>query len=388
MELTGMGQEDARAALAASGNNLEAAIATYFDDRQVQDISSEEGTRENTPQVVMPQVGDRTKDEQRRAEQRRDNSLAFRPPGLGPGLVPSPNRESALEELFRTPPYAFVGSLRECCAAACRDNQWIFVCVLRPADWRSSVINRDLWRDELVSSYIKLYFLLWETVEGTADGDDVTRIYNLTPSSIPYISIVDPFTRAAVKTLNISKVFSQGGGSLRTEIFVDWATDFIERSPHPKPVEQPKSPEETRQEISPPLQTPEAVEDPDDEELRRALELSAQEGSKVPPAPVSTVVADPLLSYMSTSAMNSVQLRVRLPHGEWTIGVIPQTPMSAILQAIEQRLEHDGSMDCRKKPGWEPRTGFPPTPLVVSNPKQTIGESELGRGGVIIACIL
>ncbi|KAA8492193.1 UBX domain-containing protein 7 [Porphyridium purpureum] len=107
-------------------------------------------------------------------------------------LAPNERRfTSSLTNMYRPPSQMlFYGSLERALEAGQRDRKWVLVNIQGHDDFRSHVLNSDVWNDETVQELVKASFLLWQRYSVSADGEQYRTYYPF--SCLPHVALLDP----------------------------------------------------------------------------------------------------------------------------------------------------------------------------------------------------
>ncbi|XP_050320345.1 UBX domain-containing protein 7 [Bactrocera neohumeralis] len=103
-----------------------------------------------------------------------------------------PSTSSRLGDLFRPPTdISFAGTFQAARARATALSQWLLVNV-QDENFNSQVLNRDVWSNKEVRQVIKRRFLLWQIDTDTSEGRRFVTFYHC--ANLPYVCVVDPRT--------------------------------------------------------------------------------------------------------------------------------------------------------------------------------------------------
>ncbi|KAK2076990.1 hypothetical protein QBZ16_005218 [Prototheca wickerhamii] len=92
----------------------------------------------------------------------------------------------------------FAGDLDEAKQAALEKHQWMVLNVQSPHEFNCHRLNRDTWRDQIVSDLIQQNFVFYQVFTGDEEGLRIMSGYRL--ASTPAILVVDPVTGAPMRT--------------------------------------------------------------------------------------------------------------------------------------------------------------------------------------------
>ena len=87
----------------------------------------------------------------------------------------------------------FAGTFEEAREEAKRKKRWLIVNLQDQSEFQSLVLNRDLWSDEGVQTFIRDAFVFWQQEYTSVEAQRFITLYNPT-SPYPYVCIVDPRT--------------------------------------------------------------------------------------------------------------------------------------------------------------------------------------------------
>ncbi|XP_053957354.1 UBX domain-containing protein 7 [Anastrepha ludens] len=103
-----------------------------------------------------------------------------------------PSTSSRLGDLFRPPTdISFAGTFQSARARATALSCWLLVNV-QDDNFNSQVLNRDVWANKEVRQAIKRRFLLWQIDADTSEGRRFATFYHC--DNLPYVCVVDPRT--------------------------------------------------------------------------------------------------------------------------------------------------------------------------------------------------
>ena len=205
----------------------------------------------------------------------------------------------ALDGLFRSPKYAFTTEFGAACSRGKAKRQWILLNILRQGDFRSACMNRDLWRNQLISEIVPQMFVFCQYTHDSSIGSQLASQYHVAGGSIPCLLIIHPVTRALALSLNLAKIYNESSLSFSSEALLEKLTEFVEKNGQPEQPPDFDSIPETglgavlaQQYVASGGPTPQQVSDvdDDDEQLRRALALSMEDqtGTRTPVGPSSS----------------------------------------------------------------------------------------------------
>ncbi|XP_061398469.1 UBX domain-containing protein 7 [Musca vetustissima] len=101
-------------------------------------------------------------------------------------------KKSRLEDLFRPPTdIAFAGSMQAARSRAEALHQWLLVNV-QSDNFDSQLLNRDVWSDKALRKLMKRQFLLWQVDGDSSEGRRFVAFYHC--AKIPYVCVIDPRT--------------------------------------------------------------------------------------------------------------------------------------------------------------------------------------------------
>uniref|UniRef100_A0A7S0BLC7 UAS domain-containing protein n=1 Tax=Rhodosorus marinus TaxID=101924 RepID=A0A7S0BLC7_9RHOD len=96
-----------------------------------------------------------------------------------------------LDELFRAPvEITFTGEFDRAMSYAEERKRFLLVNIQSPEEFKCQVLNRDLWKNDAVSSVIQGQLVFWQRNRETEDGRLFAARYPI--SSVPYVVIIDP----------------------------------------------------------------------------------------------------------------------------------------------------------------------------------------------------
>mmetsp|Transcript_31899 Transcript_31899/g.73295 ORF Transcript_31899/g.73295 Transcript_31899/m.73295 type:complete len:367 (+) Transcript_31899:3-1103(+) len=108
--------------------------------------------------------------------------------------TPADNHSSGLSDLFAPPTHLIHrgGGFQGARAIARDSKRWLLVNLQRDSEFSSHVLNRDVWRDELVENLIREGFVFWQTMDNSPEGQTYSERYAV--FQFPHVAIIDPRT--------------------------------------------------------------------------------------------------------------------------------------------------------------------------------------------------
>lgn len=328
---------------------------------------------------------------------------------------------SALDTLFRPPPYAYRGTLSRCCDDAIKNHRWVILNIQKKGDFRSKCLNRDLWNDKTVSDILPDMLILFQLDCGSTEGQMLMTNYGIRQT--PYVAILNPLTKAVVYPLQLAKLI-QKTGEYNVTSFLDELTSFVERNLDNFPTRIQSSEFLPPAEVPPTLRAtqkapavrPRGHPESDDEELQMAIAMSKQleeeeaakrnnakahastspapsrqtpsavtqpvgvattastsTGSAAPvrqpaappsPPPTPTVHSVDISRFENPSdPSQAFKLRMKLPNGQVELSVAHDIPVSLLLAYVSCRVHQANTAQYPEPPPIELRGGFPPKAL-------------------------
>eukprot|EP00541_Cyclophora_tenuis_P008639 CAMPEP_0116559596 /NCGR_PEP_ID=MMETSP0397-20121206/10487_1 /TAXON_ID=216820 /ORGANISM="Cyclophora tenuis, Strain ECT3854" /LENGTH=406 /DNA_ID=CAMNT_0004085389 /DNA_START=1 /DNA_END=1221 /DNA_ORIENTATION=- len=153
--------------------------------------------------------------------------------GTGGGEVPK------LSSIFAPPThltYRGGGGFQGARTVAKDSKRWLLVNLQRDSEFSSHVLNRDVWRDELVENLIREGFIFWQTMDSTDEGKTYSQRYRV--YAFPHIAIIDPRTGRSL--------WSKEGWTQEkpfdAEAFAEMAMDFCSKHSFDKGPVAPSQP--------------------------------------------------------------------------------------------------------------------------------------------------
>jgi len=314
------------------------------------------------------------------------------------------------DQLFAPPSYTFSGDFTACCQTAVERQRWVILNVLRKGGFQSGCLNRDVWKDSLVSDILPQMCFLFQVIDKTPAGRLIEERYHLSqsyPRDAPLIFIVNPLTKAIMQRIPIR---INSDGTMNSSSFLEDLTGFIEHNP---PEFSSSSFAENSATQPPPSSSqhqPFTVDDEADDEdhmlaialaeSRRMAEESQQrlgmdEPALSPPSEEQHVADDTddhceplpapqlpvdISAYTDslTSASPSTtlfKLRIRMPAGPMELSVSGNIPVSLLAEYLAFRVQESNPAAYATRPAIEIRIGFPPKACVIpSDASVTLSE--------------
>ncbi|XP_065356966.1 UBX domain-containing protein 7 [Calliphora vicina] len=101
-------------------------------------------------------------------------------------------KKSRLEDLFRPPTdIAYAGSFQAARSRSEALKQWLLVNV-QSDTFDSQLLNRDVWPDKALRKLMKRQFLLWQVDADSSEGRRFVAFYHC--AKLPYLCVIDPRT--------------------------------------------------------------------------------------------------------------------------------------------------------------------------------------------------
>uniref|UniRef100_A0A7S3A6K2 UBX domain-containing protein n=1 Tax=Rhodosorus marinus TaxID=101924 RepID=A0A7S3A6K2_9RHOD len=145
------------------------------------------------------------------------------------GRRPFPSSENAangsserggLDELFRAPvEITFTGEFDRAMSYAEERKRLLLVNIQSPEEFKCQVLNRDLWKNDAVSSVIQGQLVFWQRNRETEDGRLFAARYPV--PSVPYVVMIDPRSGETLMEL------TDGTRELVVDEFLTKVLDFL-----------------------------------------------------------------------------------------------------------------------------------------------------------------
>jgi len=147
--------------------------------------------------------------------------------------VPGDDDKRGLVHLFSPPDYRFEGDLTDAKHYAAANEKLLLISFNDTSDFRSHILNRDVWKKDEVTVFMKAFFVLLQVEAKLNEG--IAERYKIT--DIPSIILVDPRTGRKLKSISFDQFRNEATASdTLTEIVSDYPIDVIFRK-------QPEVPE-------------------------------------------------------------------------------------------------------------------------------------------------
>lgn len=102
-------------------------------------------------------------------------------------------KRKRLEDLFRPPiDLLFGGTFNAARDYSTEKNRWLVVNLQDQKEFKSQVINRDIWADLELKRIVKKHFVLWQVSVDNPEGLRFKTFYHC--HDVPYVCIIDPRT--------------------------------------------------------------------------------------------------------------------------------------------------------------------------------------------------
>lgn len=110
-------------------------------------------------------------------------------------------KKSRLEDLYRPPTdISYSGSFQAARSRAEALKQWLLVNV-QSDSFDSQLLNRDVWTDKTLRKLMKRQFLLWQVDSDSSEGRRFVAFYHC--AKLPYLCVIDPRTGEEIwKSIN------------------------------------------------------------------------------------------------------------------------------------------------------------------------------------------
>jgi len=210
----------------------------------------------------------------------------------------------SLGDLFAAPPYKFNGSLQEACRKAEQENKAVLVNIQSVDEFNSHTLNRDVWKDNVISQIIKHNFILCQWDTDHPEGQKYIQFYNC--YNYPHLAILNPTVRKEVVVFSDKRTQSEV-----QEVLLHW----LEK----KPSKKRSLPDSSREDKTP---------DDEEKQLVEAIQMSLEEYNEDKPsdekldepsyavdinlaeAAIPSIPPEPPMSDKTTN------LRIQLPDGK------------------------------------------------------------------------
>ena len=215
MSVTGADIANARTFLESCRGDLDAAMNSYF---AVGAAGSASAGRPEPLPAPQPQVTERL----------------FGPSPGGSGRRAGRKRQrrrhpfednTKLARMFRAPEYHFKGTFVQAAELAAQTGKWLLVNLQDDKEFSSHRLNRDLWNAEGMREFVEKSFVFWQPERSTDEGVWFYGFYK--PGFVPYVAVIDPRTRRAVRTWDSVKDLLEDGCSA----FREDLERFVESKP-------------------------------------------------------------------------------------------------------------------------------------------------------------
>jgi hypothetical protein len=221
--------EDAQQFLAMSDGILESAVALFFETGSLSAQQPGGGISQPTPQARADADEDMdaalaaslaAEDEANKEEQIRAPDQAFNDQMLGGagahrevpqhvdqapelkfGGDDTEGDSGAFKELFKPPAEILCEEpFSNALETAKNSQRWLLVNLQDTEDFTSHVLNRDVWRDDTISSLVGASFVFWQRLATSPEGQQFMQYYSAHCSMLPVICVIDPRTGRAIKS--------------------------------------------------------------------------------------------------------------------------------------------------------------------------------------------
>ena len=102
-------------------------------------------------------------------------------------------KDATLERLYERPTeLMFTGTFYELRQKGKTEDKWLLINIQRESEFKTHVLNRDVWSDECIQDMIDCHFIFWQHQDCTEEGTVYSERYNV--QAFPHIAILDPRT--------------------------------------------------------------------------------------------------------------------------------------------------------------------------------------------------
>jgi len=129
----------------------------------------------------------------------------------------------SLGNLFAAPQYKFNGSLQEACRKAEQENKAVIVNIQSVNEFSSHTLNRDVWKDNVISQIIEHNFILCQWDTDHPEGQKYIQFYNC--YNYPHLAILNATIRKEVVVFSDKRTQSEV-----QEVLLGW----LEKKPSKK----------------------------------------------------------------------------------------------------------------------------------------------------------
>lgn len=276
---------------------------------------------------------------------------ADNPVGVGGFPLPVDSTERRYQSVSGTPDYVCLNvPLQRVCQTAQQRGVWVLVS-LRDDAFLSRCLARDVWNREAMVE-VSPHFECVEYDVTSPVGEEHMHSLNASPSDIPCVFVLDPFTGRRERFLKpaTARDGSLSGGELVRELAAFCRTN-----------ESPRESSSRGKGRTEGLHT--AVVDVDAREDKDRREVST---NAAPTQPLSVVPEVNMEEWtLPASDESAFKLRVRLPKANPTLCLKPQTPISTLLSYLAYRVHADDPAAYPSPPAIEVRGGFPPKVILL-----------------------
>jgi len=140
--------------------------------------------------------------------------------------LPGEDDKRGLVHLFAPPEYRFEGDLNEAKQYATSNEKLLLISFNDTSDFRSHILNRDVWKKEEISVFMKAFFVLLQVECKLNEG--IAERYKIT--EIPSIIVVDPRTGRKLRNITFDQFKNEPAASeTLTEVISEYPIDVIFR---------------------------------------------------------------------------------------------------------------------------------------------------------------
>lgn len=225
-------------------------------------------------------------------------------------------RAKRLADLFR-PPHAimFSGTFELARRRARETGRWLLVTVHVPTEFPCQAMNRDLWNEELLQSFIQENFIFLQINAGSQEYQRYESFYPF-DGLYPHTALIDPRTGERVETLLVSSIEVSGFKVVGIREIMEILSEFLGEHP----LERASQKRQNYSEIASGSTEPEAEAGEQNTLKKSSVEIGSS------PTPTTTTPSTTTTAPSTTNASasdlvpeytgpDSVLIQFRLPDG-------------------------------------------------------------------------
>lgn len=277
------------------------------------------------------------------------------------------SRNANLQTIFEPPrELMFPGDFEAARTAAHSQKKWLLVNIQKDGEFFSYVLNRDLWRADVIKSLVRESFIFFQREFNDSVAQNYIRLYK--PETFPHVGIIDPRTGELVSTLKLHTRAAEKDPNDLQFMFIEKADSFLSShqmeptarvTPPPAPGSS-STPPASQSMLSPAVSRPEPAAAP----------------STPTPPPALAIAYEPLEDEPDKSQSGVTQVRIRLFDGRMIVrSFLTSQKISQLFSLVHSLVPETSTQP------FDISGGFPPKSLL-DKKERTFADENLLRANL------